>query len=104
MFFYAKEVIILAFTIEKVAELAHLSSLDLSEEEKGIFTEQLNSFLQCAEQLKKINTDDVEPLIHILPIKNVFRPDEVKPSSGQEVILRNAKVTAEGHYKVPRIM
>ncbi len=104
MFFYAKEDVFMGFTSQKVEQLAFLSSLSLSAEEKERFAQELNPFLKCVEKIRQVNTDNTQPLIHILPNYNVFRPDEVIPSPGQEEMLKNAKVTAEGHYKVPRIM
>jgi aspartyl-tRNA(Asn)/glutamyl-tRNA(Gln) amidotransferase subunit C len=87
--------------IEKVARLARL---ELSEEEKVTFGSQLEQILTYMEQLNRLDTAGVEPTSHAIPICNVFREDEVKPSFSQEEVLAIAPDDEEGHFKVPRII
>jgi len=87
--------------IEKVARLARL---ELSEEEKVTFGSQLEQILAYMEQLNRLDTSGVEPTSHAIPVYNVFREDEVKPSSPQEEVLAIAPDDEEGHFKVPRII
>ncbi|HWQ76549.1 MAG TPA: Asp-tRNA(Asn)/Glu-tRNA(Gln) amidotransferase subunit GatC [Syntrophomonas sp.] len=94
----------MALTIEEVEYVAQLSRLELNEEEKQVFAEQLSSILAYVEKLNELDTDGVEPLAHILPVYNVFRPDEAKPGTAREEILSNAPQVEAGQYKVPKIM
>ena len=87
--------------IEKVARLARL---ELSEEEKVTFGDQLEQILNYMEQLNRIDTTGVEPTSHAIPIHNVFREDEVKHSLSQEEVLAIAPDEEDGHFKVPRII
>jgi len=87
--------------IEKVARLARL---ELSEEEKEIFGNQMEQILTYMEQLNRLDTSGVEPTSHAIPIDNVFRDDEVKPSFPHEEVLAIAPDEEEGHFKVPRII
>ncbi len=87
--------------IEKVARLARL---ELSEEEKLTFGNQLEQILTYMEQLNRLDTSGVEPTSHAIPIYNVFREDEVKPSLPQEEVLAIAPDEEDGHFKVPRII
>ena len=87
--------------IEKVARLARL---ELSEEEKVTFGDQLEQILNYMEQLNRLDTTGVEPTSHAIPIHNVFREDEVKPSFPQEEVLGIAPDDEDGHFKVPRII
>ncbi len=87
--------------IEKVARLARL---DLSEEDREIFGNQLEQVLTYMEQLNRLDTAGVDPTSHAIPIYNVFREDEVKPSVAQEEVLAIAPDEEEGHFKVPRII
>ncbi len=87
--------------IEKVAKLA---SLELSEEEKVTFGNQLEQILTYMEQLNRLDTSGVEPTSHAIPIHNVFREDEVQPSLPQEEVLAIAPDQQDGHFKVPRII
>ena len=87
--------------IEKVAKLARL---ELSKEEKEIFGNQLEQILTHMEQLNRLDTTGVDPTSHAIPIHNVFREDEVKPSYPQEDVLGIASEQEVGHFKVPRII
>jgi aspartyl-tRNA(Asn)/glutamyl-tRNA(Gln) amidotransferase subunit C len=87
--------------IEKVARLARL---ELSEEEKETFGNQMEQILTYMEQLNRLDTSGVEPTSHAIPIDNVFRDDEVKPSFPHEEVLAIAPDEEEGHFKVPRII
>ncbi len=87
--------------IEKVARLARL---ELSEEEKVTFGNQLEQILTYMEQLNRLDTTGVEPTSHAIPVHNVFREDEVKASLGQEEVLAIAPDEEDGHFKVPRII
>ena len=87
--------------IEKVARLARL---DLSEEEKVTFGSQLEQILTYMEQLNRLDTSGVEPTSHAIPVYNVFREDEVRPSLPQEEVLAIAPDEEDGHFKVPKII
>ena len=87
--------------IEKVARLARL---ELSEEEKATFGSQLEQILTYMEQLNRLDTSGVEPTSHAIPVYNVFREDEVRPSLPQEEVLAIAPDEEDGHFRVPRII
>lgn len=94
----------MALTIKEVEHVALLARLQLKEEEKLVFAEQLSSILEYVDKLNELETDEVEPLSHILPVFNVFRPDEAEAGSPREEILANAPLVEDGQYKVPKIM
>jgi len=87
--------------IEKVVGLARI---ELSEEEKATFGNQLEQILNYMEQLNRLDTAGVEPTSHAIPIHNVFREDETRPSLSQEDTLGIAPAQEDGHFKVPRII
>jgi aspartyl-tRNA(Asn)/glutamyl-tRNA(Gln) amidotransferase subunit C len=87
--------------IEKVARLARL---ELSEEEKVTFGDQLEQVLNYMEQLNQLDTTGVEPTSHAIPLFNVFKEDEVRPSFSQEEVLAIAPDEENGHFKVPKII
>ena len=87
--------------IEKVARLARL---ELSEDEKETFGNQMEQILTYMEQLNRIDTAGVDPTSHAIPVYNVFRNDEVKPSFPREEVLAIAPDEEDGHFKVPRII
>jgi aspartyl-tRNA(Asn)/glutamyl-tRNA(Gln) amidotransferase subunit C len=81
-----------------------LSRLEFSEEEKEQYTEQLNVILGYIDQLSELDTEGVKPMYHVIPMTNVLRKDEVRPSMERDDVLMNAPVTKDGCFKVPRII
>ena len=91
-------------TPEQVDYVAHLSRLELSEDEKRRFSRQLDDILQYVEKLNELDTENVEPLVHVAPRQNVFRPDAAGDSLSRKDALSNAPQQGEGCFKVPRII
>jgi len=91
-------------TVKDVEHVANLARLELSEEEKHKFAEQLTQILQYAEKLNELDTDNVEPMSHAVPHSNVMRDDEVKPSLDLEQIMLNAPDEEDGQFRVPAIL
>lgn len=91
-------------TEDIVAHVARLCRLHLSQDEHKKFTEQLNQILTYVENLNKLNTKNVEPTSHVVPLKNVLRKDEPLASMKPENVLANAPDKYKGYFKVPRII
>ncbi len=91
-------------TIEQVEHVANLARLRFNEEEKQWLAEQLGKILEYIEQLNKLDTDDVPPTSHVIPVKNVVREDVVRPSLAQEEALANAPSPENGLFGVPKII
>ncbi len=87
-----------------VRQVAQLARLELSDQEVVQFSTQLSAIMDYIERLNELNTDNVEPLVHCLPVYNVFRADEVLPSLTQEQALANAPDAENGYFKVPKIL
>ncbi|MCP1312601.1 Asp-tRNA(Asn)/Glu-tRNA(Gln) amidotransferase subunit GatC [Paenibacillus tyrfis] len=94
----------MSITVKDVEHVAALARLELSDREKEQFTEQLNAILKYAGQLEQLNTDDVEPTSHAMPLVNVMREDEVRPSLQIEKVLLNAPDEEDGQIKVPAVL
>lgn len=93
----------MAITREQVLHVAELARLQLSPEESEQFTIQLNQILEYAEKLNELDTEQVEPTSHVIPISNVMREDEVKPSLPREKALANAPSQEDGMFHVPAV-
>jgi aspartyl-tRNA(Asn)/glutamyl-tRNA(Gln) amidotransferase subunit C len=87
-----------------VKKVAKLSRLELTEAEVEEFTGQLSAILDYVEKMNELDTTDVEPLAHCLPISNVFREDRVGESLGTERTLANAPQRDGEFFKVPKIL
>jgi len=94
----------MSITVKDVEHVANLARLELSEQEKEQFTEQLNAILKYAEKLGELDTDHVEPTSHVLPVMNVMRDDRVHESVTQETALKNAPDEEDGQFKVPAVL
>ncbi|WP_219839037.1 Asp-tRNA(Asn)/Glu-tRNA(Gln) amidotransferase subunit GatC [Paenibacillus sp. R14(2021)] len=94
----------MSITIKDVEHVANLARLELSEQEKEQFAGQLNAILKYAEKLNELETDDVEPTSHVLPVHNVMREDVIRESVSNETALRNAPDDEDGQFKVPAVL
>jgi len=91
-------------TREQVEYVANLSRIELTEEEKRLFTTQLDAILGYIQKLNQCDTRSVAEIPHSSPHTNLFREDVVAPSLPREESLANAPDQALGYYKVPRII
>lgn len=91
-------------TRKDVENVALLSRLEIPEAEIETYTGHLNNFLEYADVLTALDTENVQPTAHVLPLKNVFRSDEVQPSLDRELALSNAPEKEDGYFKVPKIV
>jgi len=87
-----------------VKYVAHLARLNLTPEEEAKFETQLSHVLGYIEKLKEVDVSEVEPMAHAVPMVNITRPDEVRPSLSNEEALRNAPAKANGLFMVPKIV
>lgn len=88
----------------EVEHVALLARLELSEEEKDRLTGQLNQLMEHFEQLQKLDTDDIEPTSHSIPVSNVFREDKVGECLTVEEALANAPESRDDYFVVPQIV
>ena len=91
-------------TDETVRHIAHLSRLKLTGEEVARFGEQLSAILTHVEQLNELDTSQVEPSAHALPVHNVFREDVVRASLTADQALANAPQRDGSFFKVPKVL
>ncbi|AUS88433.1 Asp-tRNA(Asn)/Glu-tRNA(Gln) amidotransferase subunit GatC [Lysinibacillus sp. HST-98] len=91
-------------TKEEVKHVANLARLAITEEEAEKFAEQLGKITDFAEQLNELDTTNVEPTTHVLPLVNVMREDVAVKGLDREVMMLNVKEQEDGQVKVPAIM
>jgi aspartyl-tRNA(Asn)/glutamyl-tRNA(Gln) amidotransferase subunit C len=87
-----------------VEHVATLARLDLGDDEIATFTEQLAVILEHANQVAALDTSDVPPTAHPLPLVNVLRPDTVAPCLDRDEVLAMAPAAEDGRFRVPRIL
>ncbi|ADG81737.1 glutamyl-tRNA(Gln) amidotransferase subunit C [Thermincola ferriacetica] len=91
-------------TKAQVEHVALLARLELTEEEKEMYASQLNDILNHVEALNKLDTTDIPPTAHVLPLRNVMREDKVCEHLPNEEALANAPAREDGYFKVPKIV
>ncbi|MDO4178074.1 MAG: Asp-tRNA(Asn)/Glu-tRNA(Gln) amidotransferase subunit GatC [Phascolarctobacterium sp.] len=91
-------------TAEDVKHIATLSRLTVPESEMEKFTEQFNQIINYADILQQIDTTDIEPTAHVLPVANVLREDVVQEGVSHEAAMQNAPAVHNDGFKVPRVI
>jgi aspartyl-tRNA(Asn)/glutamyl-tRNA(Gln) amidotransferase subunit C len=87
-----------------VKYVAHLARIALTPEEEEKFGAQLAHILGYVEKLDQLDVSQIEPTAHAVPLVNVVRRDEVRPSLSNEEALRNAPAKANGLFMAPKIV
>ncbi|MDE1192342.1 MAG: Asp-tRNA(Asn)/Glu-tRNA(Gln) amidotransferase subunit GatC [Arachidicoccus sp.] len=91
-------------TDKLIEDLAHLSRLSFSSEEKEEIKNDLQQMIAFVEKLNEIDTTGVEPLLHITPRENVFREDVVIQNTSREEALKNVPNTDGTYILVPKVI
>ncbi len=94
----------MAITREEVRHVATLFRLGLSEEDIARFQEQLSQIIDYFQVLQQVDTEGVEPTSHTLPLENVMREDEPRPSFPPEEILANAPLPEGSFFRVRAVL
>ena len=87
-----------------VKYVAHLARLALTPDEEKKLGAQLGQILGYIEKLRELDVSGVEPTAHAVPLVNVTRADEIRPSLPHEDALRNAPRQANGLFIVPKVV
>ncbi len=88
----------------QVRKVAKLARLELNDQEVQEFTGQLGAILDYVHKMDELDTTEVEPLAHCLPLSNRLREDEKRPSLGADKALANAPDRDGDFFKVPKIL
>jgi aspartyl-tRNA(Asn)/glutamyl-tRNA(Gln) amidotransferase subunit C len=88
---------------DDVVHVARLARLELSEEEVDLFTAQLRTVLDHAADVASLNLAHLAPSTRPIPLQNVMRPDEPRPSLDRAEVLAVAPSVEDDCFRVPRI-
>ncbi len=86
---------------EQVLHVARLSRLRLTEAELDRMAGELSHVLSHVDRIAELDLDDVAPTTHVVPLENVLRADEPRPSWPREQILEPAPDPEDGAFRVP---
>ena len=85
---------------QKIAKLARLKITEIESDKLDGYLEQVVDYI---DQLNQLDTSNVQPTSHVLPVHNVFRDDEGSKSKKIDY-LTGAPSNNKGHYEVPKII
>ncbi len=94
------------FSLEKIEHFARLARIELKEEEKKKFAQDISSILLYVEQLQKLDTKKIEPIAQITGLKNVLREDKVEESREEvkENLFKNIPERKDKFIKVKKVL
>ena len=88
-------------TVRKVSKLAKIR---INEQEEKKLIEELNNILGWVDELKKVDTDKIEPMLSVFNESMVMRRDEVFSETSDELVLKNAPDSKSGFFVVPKVV
>jgi len=91
-------------TEQKIRQVAKLARLNVTDDEIASLTRDLTAILGFVDQLDELDTTNVEPLAHCLPIHNILREDEIRPSLTNAQALANAPSPDGGFFTIPKVL
>lgn len=94
----------MSLTSGDVLHIARLARIELSDSDVDRFAAQLSGILDHFAALEAVDTGDLEPTAHPLPLSNVMRDDEVAPSLTRAEALANAPLTEDGYIRVRAVL
>jgi aspartyl-tRNA(Asn)/glutamyl-tRNA(Gln) amidotransferase subunit C len=94
----------MSLTPDDVRRLARLARIAIQPEEFGAVLDRLNRVLGLIEQMRAVDTRDIEPMAHAVAESQRVRPDEVREGDQREVYQSVAPATEDGLYLVPKVI
>ncbi|SMO83116.1 Asp-tRNA(Asn)/Glu-tRNA(Gln) amidotransferase subunit GatC [Gracilimonas mengyeensis] len=94
----------MSVTEKDVRYMAGLARLQLSEEEVKTFKEDMNDILGYMDLLEEVDTENVEPLEHVIELESRLRKDEAKEPLAHEDALKNAPDADSDYFRVPKVI
>ena len=90
-------------TVKDVEHVAKLARLELTEEEKDLYTKQLGDVLKYVDQMNEVDASNVKPMTQVIDFVNVMREDVPHQEISKEALMSNAPDEENGFFKVPKI-
>jgi len=91
-------------SLDEVRHVAELARLELSEDEIVTLQSELSALLDHVDKVRRLDTGDVPPTAHPLPLQNVLRPDQVRPGLDRDLVLAQAPAVESNLFLVPSIL
>lgn len=92
------------FDIATVQHVATLARLKMSDEDAALYALQFSIILSYFDQLAEVDTKDIPPTAHPIPLTNVLREDSPAASWSQQKAFTNAPLHQQGYFRVPKVL
>jgi aspartyl-tRNA(Asn)/glutamyl-tRNA(Gln) amidotransferase subunit C len=89
---------------DRVAKIAKLARIRITEAESEALTGELSNILAWVEQLSVLETEGVPPMTSVVERDPPLRDDEVTDGGQAAAIVRNAPEPAHGFFTVPKVV
>jgi aspartyl-tRNA(Asn)/glutamyl-tRNA(Gln) amidotransferase subunit C len=94
----------MSITRDDVEHVAYLARLGLDDEEKDRLATQLSNILDAMQVIDRLDTSAIPPTAQVIPLHNVMRDDEARPSAPREEIMANAPRREGDYFLVPPVL
>ena len=94
----------MSLTPDDVRRLARLARIDMAAEETGAVLEGLNRVLGLVDEIRRVDTNGVEPMSHAVDVSQRLRPDEAKEPDRRQAYQGVAPAVQDGLYLVPKVI
>ena len=94
----------MAVDADTVRRIAHLARIAVAEDEINDLKGELNAMLAFVEQLSEVNVEGVEPMTSVTPMAMKKRADVVTDGGMAEAIVKNAPVSEDNFFLVPKVV
>jgi aspartyl-tRNA(Asn)/glutamyl-tRNA(Gln) amidotransferase subunit C len=93
----------MTLTPKEVEHIAMLAHLQLGEQELDQYRRQLESILEYADRLRKVDTSHISPTTTVLPLRSVVREDKIGESLLWDDALSNAVERDRNMFQIPPV-
>ena len=87
-----------------VKRIADLSKLEFTSGETTAILKDMNQMLEFIDQLKELDTTNIDPLIHMTEDENILREDDAISGASQQEALKNAPSKDSTYFKIPKVL
>lgn len=94
----------MTLSLAEVEYIAELARLELTQEEKERYRQQLSAILDYARSLQELDTTGISPTSSVLAAELPLREDESRPGLSLEDLLRNAPQVENSQFRVPPVL
>jgi aspartyl-tRNA(Asn)/glutamyl-tRNA(Gln) amidotransferase subunit C len=91
-------------TVDEVRKVAILAKLTLSETDIERMATDMDAMLVYVATLANLDTEGIVPTAHAVPMANAFRADQLRPSLEREEVMAAAPKSANGTFRVPKVI